>query len=280
MSSTLEKSMAILESLAVHPGGRQVSALAEALDQPVSGVHRQLRELERLGYVRQLRSQGEYALTIRLAAMGLGFLGRSGIKDVAQPVLDSLAEATGELIRLSVREGHDLTWVAVAQGARGGLLYDPGSEHGLTAHLPSTATGLAYMSTLPEDEALLLIGRQGVRRADGPVAVNAPSSVAEVMEGVRAARARGYSLAIDTYIDGMAAMAVPVRHGLTGEVLGCLSIAGPSVRLQADRLDETARVLAAHAGELGALADGSDFFALAGRRTEPADTGAPRSALR
>ena len=261
MSSAVEKSLAVLEMLALRPQGRSVSELADVLDQPISGVHRQLRELERLGYVRQMRDQGDYALTIRLAAIGLGFLGRSGITDIAQPIIDSLAEKTGELIRLSVREGHDLIWVAVAQGARGGLLYDPASEHGVTAHLPSTATGLAYMSTLADDEALLLIGRQGLKRTDGPVAINAPRSVAAVMKGVRRARALGYATAIDSYLDGMAAMATPVRHAESGIVLGCLSVAGPSVRLHPDRLEATAKLLRAHAAELGAAADGSRYFA-------------------
>ena len=275
MSSAVEKSLAILDRLALSPKGAQVSAIASALDQPVSGVHRALRELERLGFVRQLRNQGEYALTIKLAAMGLGFLGRSGITDIAQPILDDLAAETGELIRMSVRDGHDLTWVAVAQGARGGLLYDPAAEHGLTAHLPSTATGLAYMSTLPEDDALLLIGQQGVQRTDGPVATRAPASVAEVMEGVRLARERGYSVSIDTYLDGMAAMAMPVRHPDTGLVLGCVSVAGPSVRLNPEKVEDTASTMRVHAERLGAAADGSRYFA--GLRAE---TAAPQPPLR
>ena len=278
MSSAVEKSMAILEHLARFPEGAQVSVMAMELDQPVSGVHRALRELERLGYVRQLRNQGEYVLTIRLAALGLGFLGRSGITDIAQPILDDLAAETGELIRMSVRDGHDLTWVAVAQGARGGLLYDPAAEHGLTAHLPSTATGLAYMSTLPEDDALLLIGQQGVQRSDGPVAACAPTTVAEIMDSVRLARERGYSTAIDTYLDGMAAMAMPVRHGDTGTVLGCVSVAGPSVRLNPEKVADTARTMRIHAKRLGAAADGSRYFA--GLRAEAATPPPPLRAVR
>lgn len=278
MSSAVEKSLAILEHLSRFPEGEQVSALATALDQPVSGVHRALRELERLGYVRQLRNQGEYALSIRLAALGLGFLGRSGITDIAQPILDDLAAQTGELIRMSVRDGHDLTWVAVAQGARGGLLYDPAAEHGLTAHLPSTATGIAYMSTLPEDDALLLIGKQGVRRSDGPVAVRAPATVSEVIDAVRLARERGYATAIDTYLDGMAAMAMPVHHAGTGVVLGCVSVAGPSVRLHPERLDDTAKIMRIHAERLGACADGSRYFA--GLRAETETTTEPLRAVR
>jgi IclR family acetate operon transcriptional repressor len=61
--------------------------------------------------------QGDYVLTIKLVSLGLGFLSNSGIVDVAQPLLDSLAEESGELVRLAVVDGDDLTFVAKAQGA-------------------------------------------------------------------------------------------------------------------------------------------------------------------
>ena len=92
MSSVLEKSLAIVELLVDHPMGLPVTTIAQVIEQPASGVHRLLRELARLGYVRQVQAQGDYRLTIKLPAMGLGFLGRAGITDVAQPVLDRLEE--------------------------------------------------------------------------------------------------------------------------------------------------------------------------------------------
>ena len=161
MSSVLEKSLAILELMVEHPEGLQVSAIARDLDMPVSGVHRQLRELARLGYVRQARDQGDYSLTLKLAALGLGFLGRSGVTDIAQPILDRLASQSGELIRLSVLDASGLTWVAVAQGATVGLRYDPGREQGMRVHPASTAGGQALLSIMSDDEVLALVGKTG-----------------------------------------------------------------------------------------------------------------------
>jgi len=83
MSSVLEKSLAIVELLVDQPMGMPVTVIAAATSQPASGVHRTLQELARLGYVRQLQSGGDYALTIKLPALGLGFMGRAGITDVA-----------------------------------------------------------------------------------------------------------------------------------------------------------------------------------------------------
>ncbi|GEO84819.1 MULTISPECIES: IclR family transcriptional regulator [Alphaproteobacteria] len=260
MSSVLEKSLAIIELLVDHPTGLSVSAIAAATEQPVSGVHRTLQELSRLGYVRQAQVQGNYAMTIKLPAMGLGFLGRAGITDVAQPVLDALAADSGELIRLSVIDGDRLIWVAVAQGATRGLRYDPGQEQGVVVHLASSAGGKAWLSTMSDEEALAKVSAQGLlRRAEGGGA-NAPRSLTLLLEQLAEARARAYATAVDSYIAGMAAMAVPVRYHGNGPVLGCLSIAGPAVRMTAERMADLAPRLQSAAVELGEAAVGSQYF--------------------
>lgn len=260
MGSVLEKSLAIVELLVDHPDGLPVSAIATATDQPASGVHRTLQEFARLGYVRQVQAQGDYALTIRLPAMGIGFLARAGITDVAQPVLDALANDTGELIRLSVVDGDRLIWVAVAQGATRGLRYDPGQEQGVIVHLASSAGGQAWLSTMTDDEALTRVSVQGiVRQAEG-TGPNAPQNLTQLLSRLTEARARGYSVAVDSYIPGMAAMAVPVRFRGTGPVLGCLSIAGPASRMTPERTEHFAPRLQAAAAELGEASVGSGFF--------------------
>ncbi len=260
MSSVLEKSLAIIELLVDHPTGLPVSAIAAATDQPASGVHRTLQELARLGYVRQMQAQGDYAMTIKLPALGLGFLGRAGITDVAQPVLDQLALDTGELIRLSVIDGNSLTWVAVAQGATRGLRYDPGQEQGVVVHLASSAGGKAWLSSMSDEEALVLVGAQGLMRNAEGQGQNAPRTLSLLLEQLAEARAQGYATAIDSYTAGMAAMAVPVRYHGDGPVLGCLSIAGPAVRMTAEWMSGVAPRLQQAAADLGGSAPGSKYF--------------------
>lgn len=258
MSSALSKALDLIERLFDAPEGLTVSALAEALDQPVSGVHRTLAELVRAGYVRQLGSGGAYALTLRLPAMGMGYLARAGVTDVAQPILDRLAAEAEELVRLSVVDGERLVWVAVAQGAVRGLRYDPGAEQGVVVHLASSAGGLAWLSTLDEAQALMLVARQGLARGPdaGPAA---PRDIDAVRAALSATRARGYAVSVDTYIPGMAAMAVPLR-ARDGGAIGCLSIAGPAVRMTEGRMAELAPTLTAAAAEIERAAAGSRFF--------------------
>lgn len=269
MSSVLEKSLAIVELLVDHPAGMPVSLIAGAIDQPISGVHRTLQELARLGYVRQMQAQGDYALSIKLPAMGLGFLARAGITDVTQPVLDALAADTGELVRLSVIDDDKLIWVAVAQGTTRGLRYDPGQEQGVVVHLASSAGGKAWLASMTDEEALAHVSAQGlVRHAEGG-GPNAPQSFTELLQHLAQARALGYAVAVDSYLAGMAAMAVPVRFRGNGPVLGCLSIAGPAVRMSDERMADLAPRLRVAAAELGEAAAGSQYFRSRVRDLDP-----------
>ncbi|RYF76533.1 MAG: IclR family transcriptional regulator, partial [Comamonadaceae bacterium] len=83
MSGALEKSLAVLEYLVDHPDGAPLVQIATELQQLRSGCHRTLQELIRHGYVRQLPTRGDYALTTKMASMGMSFLSKSGVVDIA-----------------------------------------------------------------------------------------------------------------------------------------------------------------------------------------------------
>ena len=258
MNGVLERTLGILELLTQHGEGMELAAIADRLDIPRSAVHRLLVDLVRLGYVRQARGHGDYLLTTKLVSMGLSYLSNTGIVDIAQPLLNRLAEVSGELVRLSVVDGERLTWVARAQGARQGLRYDP--DMGSDARLSCSSSGWALLSTLDDDEALALVARQGLGLPDqfGPAA---PTSLQAVMDAVIQTRERGYSLTTDTYTAGLSAMSAPVRFA--GQpAFGVLNIAGPTVRFTAEKMTELAPELINTAQQLAALSGASPFFSL------------------
>ncbi|MBO9512600.1 MAG: IclR family transcriptional regulator [Variovorax sp.] len=256
MSSILERSFKVLEQLAAHPDGRALSALAADLQMPLSATHRLLNELARCGYVRQDQRHGDYMLTMRLVSMSLSFLGNSGVVDVAQPVLDRLAADSGELVRLAVVDGDNLTFVAKAQGATRGLRYDP--DMGLSVNLSCSSAGHAWFSTMTDEQALELAAKQGFGKpADfGP---KAPTTVKALLAFIRAARKRGFSIIDEVFAPAMAAMAAPVR-GPDGAVIGVITIAGPSVRLTEQRMLALGPTLLAAAHDLAMASAGSAMF--------------------
>jgi DNA-binding IclR family transcriptional regulator len=256
MSTTIERSLQLMERLAAHPEGRALSALSSELQMPLSATHRLLAELVRCGYVRQDQRHGDYLLTIKLVSLGLSFLSNSGIVDVAQPLLDRLAADAGELVRLAVVDGDALTFVAKAQGATRGLRYDP--DMGLSVNLSCSSAGHAWFSTISEERVLELVARQGFGRQEdfGP---QAPRTVESLLAFVRAARGRGFSMINEVFAPAMAAMAAPVRSG-SGATIGVVTIAGPSVRLTEERMLALGPALLASAEDVALASGGSALF--------------------
>jgi IclR family acetate operon transcriptional repressor len=254
---TVERALRILETLAAAPEGLPLAALSAELELPRSACHRLLAELVRCGYARQLRSQGDYALTTKLPAMGLSYLGAAGIVDIAQPIIDRMAEASGELVRLALVDGDRLTFVAKAQGARFGLRYDP--DMGLDVRLSCSAGGHAWLMMLPDERAMELVARQGFGepRSYGP---KAPTSLRALMKILDEDRKRGFSMISEMYAPGMCAMAAPVlRRGK--EPIAVITIAGPKQRLTEQRMQELGKPLLAAASELAMASTSSPLFA-------------------
>jgi IclR family acetate operon transcriptional repressor len=256
VKGTVDRTLRILETLASQPHGLPLSALADELHLPRSACHRLLGDLVRCGYVRQLREMGDYTLTMRLPALGLSYLGAAGIVDVAQPVIERLAELSGDLVRLALVDDDRLTFVAKAQGARAGLRYD--ADMGLDVRLSCSAAGHAWLMMLSEERATELVARQGFGspREFGP---KAPTTFKELMKVLEESRRRGFSTMVEMYAPGMSAMGAPVlRRG--GEVAGVITIAGPMHRLTVARMQELGSPLMQAAGELATAADSSPLF--------------------
>ncbi len=256
MSGALEKSLAILEYLTAYPDGVGLAQIATTLNQLRSGCHRTLQELIGYGYVRQMPNRGDYALTTKMASMGLSYLSKSGVVDISQPVIDRLARITEELARLAIVDGERLTLVAKAQGAKAGLMYDP--DMGIDLRLSCSAAGQAWLMTLPEETAIEYVTRQGMGNPKhyGP---NAPTGIKALLKILEGHRKRRYSIIQDAYAPGMSSMAAPVKR--PGEAAtGVIVIAGPSSRLTLDRMTRFGQALLEAAGELAVSGNASPLL--------------------
>lgn len=256
MSGALQKSLSILEYLVAHPDGVALARISIDLNMLRSGCHRTLQELIGYGYVRQMPKKGDYALTTKVASMGLSFLSRSGVVDIAQPVIERMARRTEELVRLAIVDGERLTLVAKAQGAKSGLLYDP--DMGIDLKLSCSAAGHAWLMTMTEEEAAERVSKQGLgqSRQFGP---KAPTSLRSLLTQLRQHAKRGYSIIQDAYAPGMSSMAAPVRR--KGEpATGVIIVAGPSARLTVKNMTRIGPDLVAAADELAMAGNASPLL--------------------
>jgi DNA-binding IclR family transcriptional regulator len=250
--ANVERCLDLVEALAAQPDGAPLGELADALALPKSAAHRLLQALTARGYVIQDADTQDYRLSLKFVALAFRHLDTGRLPDAAQAVLDRLARDSGEYCRLALIEGERLLWTARAQGATQGLRYDPAMDGEVVLH--ATATGKAWLASLPEEEALALVYRRGFSTPPGfgPRVVR---TIDELRAQLADTRTRGYALAIDEGESGTLAVATVFRafDAPDAPVAGTLSIAGPRARIDDERAKALAKLLPDAASELAAL---------------------------
>ena len=247
-----ERCLGIVELLADGAREMPLGDIADRLELPRSGTHRLLATLVDLGWAEQDRETGFYRLTMRLAVLGQRFYAASGLPDICQPILDRFAHDCREFARLAVVDGNALVWIAHAQGATGGLLYQPAETTG-TVPLFATATGKAWLSTLEPNDAVQHIATQGGFGHADQYGPNVIRSIDALLKELRATAKRGYGLAFNEAEPGVTAIAAAIRSGGDKATVGTVSIAGPSARMTESRVRELAPLVTQCAAELSTL---------------------------
>jgi len=247
-STSIGRTMRTLELLAGEPRGLRVTDLANALEVNRAIPHRILADLTELGYVIQDPRTERYRVTFKVGSLGLRQLETAGIIRWAQDELDKLATKTRELVRLAVASEHALRWVAKAQGSASALTLDGVSGAQVVLH--ATASGKAWLSTLPDDEASAFLTERGLVAHT----TRTETDLTQVLQDIALARTRGFALVEEEMEVGVCAIAVPIvpPESAGGRAVATISIAGPAARLSYDRLVGYAPALTAVARQLGA----------------------------
>lgn len=252
MEGQIERALGILELLADHPRGLGLSEISQQLGIAKSATHRILTRLVAREFVQQDVLTQHYRISVRLAALGFRYLAGSGVNEVCQPELDRLAAETGDFVRLAVVSGERLTFIAEAQGARRGLRYE--GQHGRRdVKLHASATGKAWLATLPDDEAVRLVLQQGFAAPDefGPRAIRA---IPALLTDLARTRRQGYATAYEEGDPGVAAVAAVIGGiGPGAPAVGTIAVVGPIIRLTRKRMAEVAPSLLATANRLSSL---------------------------
>jgi DNA-binding IclR family transcriptional regulator len=188
---------------------------------------------EQLGYVRKHPQTRRYQLTPRVMEIGFNYLAADPLIDVANPFLSELTKVTTETSCLTEPDQLDMVYVARFVSAQFVPVHMP-----IGSRIPMycTASGRAYLSALPEDEALELI-----RRADRVAhTVHTRTAVEDILEALRQVRQRGYATNSEELFLGDMTIGAPVI-GSHGRPVAAVHLVAPTSRWT---LEEAERKLA------------------------------------
>lgn len=209
----VEKTLNLIATLQAH-GEAGVTTLATELEISKSTVHNHLQTLAEQGYV--VGENGSYRLGFRFLDHG-GYVRErhEGIRSLRSKTKE-LARQTGDLCQFVVVEhGHAIV-VLHEQGKQG---VETNIRVGTRLPVGQMIAGQVILATMPPREAV------------DAVANGSETEIPDTVDDVQADLSEhGYTAGEETYLRGLRTVAVPL-HNVEGNLLGALSVSGPSHRL-------------------------------------------------
>lgn len=235
-----QTSFTIVETIAER-GSAGITELANDLGTSKSTIHNHVQTLVERGYL--IQDGTEYRLGLRFLTLGDLARRKHGLYHAARQEVDELVDAIGERGQVMVEEDARGIYVYQVKSDQG---VQTDSHTGTTVDLHATSVGKSYLAFLPEDGRESLLDRIELQPQTANTIVDREEFEAE-LDGIRE---RGYAFNDEERITGMRAVGAPILSD-SDEVLGALSISGPTTRLNGEwyreevpeRVQQAARVI-------------------------------------
>ncbi|MDN5604941.1 IclR family transcriptional regulator [Rothia sp. HC945] len=236
---SVERVFDLLNIITASGGESSLSELAAKSELPLPTIHRLLRTLVFLGYVRQLPNRS-YALGPGL--IRLGYTASLQLGAHAQPVLKKLVDQLGESANMAMLDGHMVVYVGQAQSSQSMRMF---TEVGRRAHTHDTGVGKAILATLPESQVISIVSSMGMptptRKSLG--------TMEDLLADLEKIRERGYAIDDEEQEVGVRCFSMALPEAPTPTAI---SVSGPVSRVDWDFGERAVPLLREAADELSA----------------------------
>jgi len=212
----VQRAIAVLDALA--DGGAELGTneIARRTGINASSISRLLSTLTDARLVQHLPATGRYRLGVRILQLASAARENLDLRAVARPLLEELAELSGETVTLSLPGEHDVLTVDFVQSSRSVRSV---AEIGRNSIAHATATGKIFLACgghLPDGDLPAFTEATITDRSD------LAAAIVEI-------GARGYAVAVRERDNDLSAMAVPVLDR-AGQLIAILGVQGPATR--------------------------------------------------
>jgi len=236
----LRNACRILKLLGRHPDGLKAADLARSLKIPVTTTLRIMTTLHLEGFAR--KHEGRYELGPVLIQLGNAALAGTEIRELALPLLQTLAVEVDETSHLAIPCDERALIVAVQDSPHP---LRAASRPGFLAELHCSSTGKIFLSYLYHDRLAEIIAEARPERRTTHTMI----TLKELKREVELTRKRGYSLDDEEFNLGVRCLAVPVFDA-DRNVAAAIGITAATVRFTRERIPELAAKVQTVAAEL------------------------------
>ena len=225
---SVAKALMILDMLALTHRGMSLGEIAKKLGAPKSTVHGLLSTLREYGYVEQSPLDGCYQLGIHLFELGMAVADNWDVRKVAAPYIERLLNEMQETVHLVVLDNGEVLYIDKRESNQSLRIVSK-----VGARLPAHCTGVGkvLLAHLPPTEIKKIIETKGLCKYTKNTITN-PDFLEKELQKIRR---QGYAIDDEEIMDGLRCVAAPIKDH-KGEVCAAISVSGPVVRLDGDKL--------------------------------------------
>ncbi|RVP56876.1 IclR family transcriptional regulator [Sinorhizobium medicae] len=249
----LDRSLSLLAIIA-EGDGSTLTTLSERSGMAPSTVHRLLTSLAQHGMATNDTETGTWTVGVKAFEIGNAFLRFRKLGTISRPFLKRLMDESGETANIGIEDDGDVVFISqVESHAPMRAFFRPGRRGPIHA----SGIGKAILSTWSDTEIAKTLNGRPLPCFTGRTLATLPDLIRNVQE----IRFRGWSIDDEEHTLGMRCIAAPLFNEYD-EAIGGISISGPSVRVDDERLvvlgpavrrtaDELTRAIGGHRPEEG-----------------------------
>ncbi|WP_248909916.1 IclR family transcriptional regulator [Halocatena marina] len=207
-------------------GGAGVTEISNELDFAKSAVHGHLMTLCDEGYV--VKNGHTYSLSLRFLEISEEVKSEIVDHKIVKEEVMHLAEETGEVVHFGVEEEGRIVYLSKA---RGEVAVETASRIGSRMPIHSTSLGKAILAEFPAERSRQVIKRHELSKKTSQTITDSK----RLQENIKKTHQRGYAIDDEENIRGVRCIGVAVS-GPDTDVMGALSISGPSKRMTDERM--------------------------------------------
>lgn len=204
-----------------------ITEISEELDFSKSAVHGHLATLRDEGFV--VKNDHAYSLSLRFIDLAEHVKNQVADHEIVKEVVTNLADETGEVVHFATEEKGSVVYLSKSLGD---AAVETASEIGMRTTMHSSSLGKAMLAELPPEQVDELIDEdEMVKRTESTI-----TDLDRLKEELEATRKRGYAIDDEENLPGVRCIGKAVSAPEV-DVLGALSITGPSQRMTNERME-------------------------------------------
>jgi DNA-binding IclR family transcriptional regulator len=225
--SSAERSLRLLARLAEEGRAISLAELVNDLNLPKGTVHRLCMQLLDSGFIARDVNERDYVIGPALRKLSLDTLNHGTVRSLRHQVLSELVAQIGETCNITVLDGTAVLYLDRVEAPWPWRLTLVAGGH---VPLHCTASGKLFLAFAPQKQRDLLISQLTLTAmTDATI-----TTKAALHEECAVIAAVGYSMDRQEFIDGLLAIAVPVRDEY-GRVRAGLAVHAPVSRMQPEQ---------------------------------------------